>query len=162
MNTNEKRLDIANRLKEEPNLKGYDLQVNIQGERVVLQGVVDTLSEKQLASKVAGGAGLHVENAITISTDGTAIDKNIQFEVSEELNADPNVQLKHIGADVRNGTARLVGHADSEQEVQAAQNAASKSRGVKRVLNQVEVDKEHGRTEPPRNAEEAKKRGLDS
>lgn len=154
--------EIAQRLKEEPALKGYDIQVQVNQDQVILQGVVDTLSEKNLAGQAAALASKRsVNNAVTISTDGTAIDKNILFEVNEELNADPRVQLKDIGVDVKDGTARLVGFAQTQKEAEAAQEAASRARGVKRVLNQVKVAKEdHYRIEPPHTAEEAKARGL--
>jgi len=152
---------VANSLKQEPNLKGYDIQVSVQEDQVVLQGVVDTLYEKQLAEEIAADvSGIKVDNAISISTDGTVIDKNVEFEVNEELNADPNVRLRDIGVKVDQGTAYLVGRGTPD-EVKAAEAAAAKRRGVKEVVSQVKLKKDE-RIEPPRTAEEAEARGLDS
>lgn len=129
---------VALALQGEDSLRGYDIQVDVNGRHVVLQGVVDVLAEKEraahIAKQVPGVSSL--ENAITISTDGSITDSDVQFEVAEELNADPRVPLKNIGVEVDGGNARLVGSADAEERA-AAEEAAARARGVRKVLNQV-------------------------
>lgn len=153
---------VSDRLHAESSLAGFDINVKATETQVTLQGVVDTLAEKnragQIAREVSGVRG--VENALTMSTDGAIKDEDVTFEVNEELNADPRVRLRNVGVEVSNGTARLVGHATSREELEAAKEAASSARGVKRVIDQAEVE-EFQRVEPPHTAEEAARRGLD-
>ncbi len=120
-------------------MKGYDIRADVIDGEVQLSGIVDSLAEKQrlneIVSQVAGIK--RIENGVSIATDGQITDRDVEFEVAEELNADPRVNLKHIGAKSVDGKVFLVGSSDDKEEINAAIKAASKARGVKEVISQV-------------------------
>lgn len=109
-----------------------------------LHGIVDTLSEKHHAERVAWSIeGIRkVDSAISISTDGKITDSDVEFEVSEELEADPDIDTRNIGARSSKGVVALVGHTDGPQEVEKARQAAAKARGVTRVVSHVKIGEE--------------------
>lgn len=59
--------------------------------------------------------------------------------MAEELNANPNVNLKHIGAKSSDGIVTLVGNVTDPNEIEEARDSASKARGVTKVESQVKV-----------------------
>lgn len=122
--------------------RAYGLKADVIDGEVQLTGIVDTLSEKESLNKIISGIdGVRgVENGVAISTDGAIDDEDVTFEVMEELNADPDVNLKHVGARTVKGTVFLKGRADSETEIKAAVNAAAKARGVRNVVSQLDVE----------------------
>ncbi|UWG98113.1 BON domain-containing protein [Dehalobacter sp. DCM] len=117
----------------------YAIHVDVIEEEVQLLGVVDTLSEKERLERFVKNIPgvVHVSNGLTISTDGLITDRGVEFEVAEELQADPRVDTKHIGAKSYHGSVHLVGRSDDKDEIKAAANAASRARGVKRVISEV-------------------------
>lgn len=125
----------------DPDLRSYGLRARVVRGKALLYGVVDTLSEKtrahELAQGVPGVTG--VENLISISTDGQIEDKDVEFEVSEELNKE--VDTKHISAKSSRGVVTLLGTSDNLEEVEVAKKAASRARGVKDVVNKVKLQK---------------------
>ncbi|WP_141263764.1 MULTISPECIES: BON domain-containing protein [unclassified Neomoorella] len=133
-------------LREDKDLRGYGLNADVVAGEVQLQGIVDTLKEKERAERlvrqVPGVKG--VANAVAISTDGAIRDEDVTMEVHEELDLDPRVDLRHIGAESvdGHGTVVLKGRAEEPVEVEAAREAAAKARGVTRVVSQVKVGEE--------------------
>lgn len=55
------------------------------------------------------------------------------------INANPNVNLKHIGAKSSDGIVTLVGNVTDPNEIEEARDSASKARGVTKVESQVKV-----------------------
>jgi hyperosmotically inducible protein len=114
----------------------------VEGE-VQLQGIVDTLKEKEwaedLVRQVSGVKG--VANAVSISTDGSITDDEIIQEVQEELEGDPDGNLFNIGVgSVNRGKVVLAGRSNDPAEIEAAVKAASKARGVTEVISQVKQE----------------------
>lgn len=125
------------------NLQGYGLKARVTGERrVILSGIVDTLAEKERAQAlVASIPGVQtVENGISISTDGAVDDADITMEVQEELAAEPAVDLRHVGVETQKGTVYLVGNIEDPAEAEAAAQAAARARGVRNVVNNLELN----------------------
>lgn len=122
--------------------RAYGLKADVIDGEVKLTGVVDTLSEKESLKRIISGIdGVRgIENGVTISTDGAIDDEDVTFEVMEEFNADPKVNLKHVGARTVKGTVFLKGRVDSEAEIEAAINAAAKARGVRNVVSQLDME----------------------
>mgnify|MGYP003863963287 CR=1 FL=1 len=122
--------------------RAYGLKADLNNGRLVVTGVVDTLSEKVALEKLVSGIeGVReIENGVSISTDGAIDDEDVTFEVMEELNADPGVDLKHVGAKTVKGTVFLKGRVDSRDEIEAAISAASKARGVRQVVSQLDLE----------------------
>ncbi|OPX85121.1 MAG: outer membrane lipoprotein [Pelotomaculum sp. PtaB.Bin104] len=108
---------------------------------MAISGIVDTLSDSEMAAELAAGLpGVQeVVNNITISTDGSITDTGVNMEVKEELEADPQVDLSHIGAESFGGTVILTGNAEDPAEIEAARQAAARARGVSKVVSQVKL-----------------------
>lgn len=139
------KIQLQEALSEDKHLRSYVLKVDVVKGEAQLHGIVDTLSEKERAEKVARSIpGIQkVANAISISTDGPVTDSEVEFEVAEELNADPDVNTKHIGARSSHGVVTLVGKANHPEEIKAARKAATKARGVAKVVSRVRVDDQY-------------------
>jgi len=122
--------------------RAYGLKADVANGVVTVTGIVDTLSEKDsLKGIVSGIEGVRgVESGVAISTDGAVDDEDVTFEVMEELSADPNVSLKHVGARSVKGTVFLKGRVDSKDEIDAAISAAAKARGVRNVVSQLDME----------------------
>lgn len=139
----ELRKQIRNILKNDRNLGSYGINADVVSGEVQLQGIVDTLKEKEwaedLVRQVHGVKG--VANAVAISTDGSITDQDIIQEVEEELLGDPDGNPYNIGVEnVNRGKVVLAGRSNDPAEVDAAVNAASKARGVTDVISQVKQD----------------------
>lgn len=121
-------------------LRPYDLKVKVVDTVAHLQGIVDVLTEKTRAGEVARAvAGVtSVDNAITVCTDGAIDDGDVLFEVSEELRADP--RLEHLGAEVHNGSVRLMGQVDTLTDEAHAIRVASSARGVREVHSDLRIE----------------------
>ncbi len=120
----------------------YGLKANVINGEVQLTGIVDTLSEKERVEQIVSGIeGVQgIENGVSISTDGALDDEDVTFEVMEELNAEPRLDLKHIGARSVKGTVFLKGTVTDPEERDAAVSAASRARGVWRVVSQLDME----------------------
>lgn len=121
-------------------VKDYGIKAEVIDGEVHLTGLVDTLHQKrqlhEVISRVKGIRSL--ENGVSISTDGRINDADITAEVYEELKHN-RVNLEHIGAETRDGTVVLRGRADDTGEIQNAMEAASRARGVKDVINHINM-----------------------
>jgi osmotically-inducible protein OsmY len=73
------------------------------------------------------------------STVRTLTDEDIQREVLRELKWDAKVAPNEIGVAVRDGVATLTGWVDTFSKKWAAERAALRVRGVKAVVNNIEV-----------------------
>ena len=125
----ELRQSVRSLLAKDKDLRSYGINADVVEEEVQLQGIVDSLKEKERAEEIVsqfpGVKG--VANAISISTDGAISDKDVMMEVTEELAQDPEVDLRHIGvANANRGTVVLKGQTDDQEEITAARKTASK------------------------------------
>ncbi|MCL6634414.1 MAG: BON domain-containing protein [Peptococcaceae bacterium] len=122
--------------------RAYGLKADVVKGEVRISGIVDTLAEKESLNKIISGIdGVRgIENNVAISTDGAIDDEDVAFEVMEELNATPNVDLRHVGARSVKGTVFLKGRVNSQDEIEAAVSAAAKARGVRGVVSQLEME----------------------
>ncbi|MFX4261911.1 BON domain-containing protein [Pelotomaculum propionicicum] len=120
----------------------YGLKADVINGEAIITGIVDSLSEKESISRIVSGINgvRRVENGLAISTDGAINDEAVTFEVMEELNADPNVNLKHVGARSVRGTVFLKGRVESKEEIDTAVKAAAKARGVRNVVSQLSME----------------------
>src|SRR4029450_10463273 len=73
------------------------------------------------------------------TTPTTLTDENIQREVLRELTWDAEVAPNEIGVAVKNGVATFTGWVDTFSRKWAAERAALRVRGVKAVVNNIEV-----------------------
>ncbi len=66
-------------------------------------------------------------------------DSDIQKDILAELNAEPNLKNDDIAVGVRDGVVTLAGHVDSHADKWRAERVVSKIKGVKAVVNELEV-----------------------
>ncbi|MFZ5634920.1 MAG: BON domain-containing protein [Bacillota bacterium] len=129
-------------LDSDPRTANYNLKVSVNDGVAQITGIVDTLAEKEQVDQIMSGVKSlkGFENGVSISTDGSIIDEDVMEEVSEELNADPNVNLARVGAKSVKGNVFLMGTVDGPEEEKAAIRAASRARGVRSVISQLKID----------------------
>lgn len=134
---------IQQKLAERP-FAPYGLKARVyEGGRVQLQGIVDVLEEKlQVARMVQVIPGVRlIDNDITVCTDGDIDDRDVAFEVGEELTANPEVPAT-VGAVVSGGEVRLMGSVSSLHEAREAIESAAKARGVREVHSGLQLEDE--------------------
>lgn len=66
-------------------------------------------------------------------------DKTLQKVVLDELAWEPSVNAAHIAVTVREGVVTLGGHVETYAEKLAAEKAAARVKGVKAIVEQIEV-----------------------
>jgi osmotically-inducible protein OsmY len=66
-------------------------------------------------------------------------DSDIQKDVIAELNAEPNLRNDDVAVGVRDGVVTLAGYVDSYADKWRAERVVSKVKGVKAVVNELEV-----------------------
>ena len=66
-------------------------------------------------------------------------DHTIKENITSELNWEPMVAADHIGAAVRDGLVTQSGHVESYWQKRAAETAAGRVRGVKAIVEEIEV-----------------------
>jgi osmotically-inducible protein OsmY len=66
-------------------------------------------------------------------------DSELQRDVLDELKWEPSINAARIGVSVKDGTVTLSGHVDSYWERFMAERAAKRVRGVKAIVNELEV-----------------------
>jgi hyperosmotically inducible protein len=133
--------EIKQWLDEDDRLAHYGLNAKADKGHVTLQGIVDVLAEKEYAGeRLLEFPGVRsLDNALVICTDGGIDDKDVAFEVAEELHADPYIP-DSIGAQVHGGNVRLLGKVESLAQEEAAFNAAKKARGVIGVTSEIQME----------------------
>jgi len=132
---------VQEMLDRDKDLKGYGLKANVIDGEVQVSGIVDTLSEKgRLEESLRGMDGVKgLELGLAVSTDGAIDDKSVTEEVVEELNANPRVKLRHVGAKSVDGTVFLMGTVETPGEEEEAVKTAQKARGVINVISQLKI-----------------------
>ncbi|MDO6353725.1 BON domain-containing protein [Caloramator sp. CAR-1] len=132
--------EIRDLLERELKELSMDINVKCVNGHVTLYGIVDTLSEKlaveELASRIDGVDS--IENSITVSTDGTIEDKEIEENVMNKFKGHP--ELTSVGVQVQRGTAILKGRVKTLKEKKLAMKLASEALGIKDVVSHVEID----------------------
>lgn len=127
-------------LDHDQNLGSYGLKADVVGKVAKISGVVDSLAEKQQLGELVSKIGLEGwEDYVSISTDGSFEDKELEFEVAEEIAAGLPEQL---GVTVKDGIAYLQGQVASKEEEKAALAKAARARGIVGVESNLKVGKD--------------------
>ncbi|SET12331.1 Osmotically-inducible protein OsmY, contains BON domain [Natronincola peptidivorans] len=132
---------IKDQLEEKMQASAMDINVFCKDGYVHMSGMVDVLAEKKFAEKVALRIpGVRkIENKITIAMDSNFNDKHIEKEVLDKLQ-DSFSEPPGIGAKVERGVVNLMGHVNTLKSCHDAMDLASKVRGVKDVVNNINID----------------------
>lgn len=138
-----------------PHLRAFDLSVNVDGNKAVLDGKVESRVAKDLAEQIALGVeGIkHVDNRIVIEPDyippkpassdrsfGERVDDaTITATVKSKLLWNSHTDGLDINVDTMNGKVILTGTANSASEKDLAGRLARRTNGVIGVNNQIAV-----------------------
>ncbi|ADD03159.1 transport-associated protein [Thermoanaerobacter italicus Ab9] len=138
--------NIKEKLDKEMASFGVDINVRCSNGRVTLYGIVDNLSEKNHAQKIAESVdGVQkVENNITIALDSKITDRDIKHGVLRNLqNSKFYDEIGELGVDVTDGIVTLYGKIDNAQQEKESINQAAQAMGVKSVISKLELNKKH-------------------
>lgn len=135
--------EIKEKLKNEMKGTSLDIKVDVKDGFVSLWGIVDTLAVKraveEIVTTIRGVKG--IDNDITISTDGTLSDKEVEAEVIKKMReSEFSHRLLGVGVEVSKGIAILEGHVETLRDKKLAINQAEKALGVKDVVPNVKID----------------------
>ena len=141
-----KDTDIVNQIKkalrEKMQLSSMDINVDCRQGNVILSGIVDVLSEKIFAEKIASKIDgvVSVENGITIGMDSNITDSHIKYEIENKIyEEEENDSLSNVGVDVKSGTAILMGHVENSSDKRKAVELASSSRGIANIVDSIKL-----------------------
>lgn len=126
---------------------GLNIDVEVDRNRVQLNGFVDSQAQVNRAGEIAKAASgvSSVENNLRVSDGGDrmageyADDKTLQARVKAALLDDPAVKSMKIDVEVNRGEVSLGGFVDSNAARNAAVATASKVEGVRKVVNNLTV-----------------------
>lgn len=136
-----------------PNLNAFEIDADVDGEKMILRGVVESPIDRELAAAIAGSIeGIsEVDNMIIINPEKstlnkemaklkqTAIDAKTLALVKARLLENEYVSGFGINVDVKEGDITLSGTVDSEEAKDLAKWLALGTRGVTNVDNNIEV-----------------------
>jgi osmotically-inducible protein OsmY len=122
---------------------------------VTLSGAVSHLAAKQRAAAIAEQVkGVRsVVNELTVEPAWQLSDGTIERDVIAALQYDPATESWEIGVDVSDGTVTLTGAVDSWTESQLAEQSAAQVKGVREVVNNIEVEYDATRSDSEIQAE---------
>ncbi len=125
---------IETALATDPATESYEVEVEVERQRVTLDGWVDSWAERTLAAQVAKSiTGVkRLDNEIQVNLDISRPDVELENEIAAILAWDVLVDDDQITVDVENGIATLSGYVASLAEKERATNQAWTA-GVKQV-----------------------------
>lgn len=133
-------------LAKDPVTDAIDIDVEVDHDKVQLNGFVDSLAARDRAGEIAATVKgvTAVTNNLMIqgekrSTGEYIDDKVLTASVKAALADDPTAHALKIDVEVAKGIVSLGGHVDSESERMAAVKAATRVKGVKGVINNLDV-----------------------
>ncbi len=153
MKTNEVlQKEVQNALKWEPTLKAAEIGVIVDDGIVTLTGSVDNYNKKleaEDAAKNVAGVKAIVENIKVILPHAeTRTDYEVAKNIVDDLAKNLLVPAKKLKIKVENGLAYLEGNLAWDFQREAAKESVSAIRGVKGIIDNIEIQSEiHDRME---------------
>ncbi|MTI47805.1 BON domain-containing protein [Sporosalibacterium faouarense] len=133
---------VKDQLEEEMQGSAMDINVACRDGSIQLSGMVDVLAEKKFAEEVTRGVDgvRRVENGLTVCMDGQINDRHMEKEIRDNLfTSESKNSVGRVGVKVNDGVASLVGHTRTLKDAHLAMAIASKVRGVKDVVNNINI-----------------------
>ncbi|ABY94122.1 MULTISPECIES: BON domain-containing protein [Thermoanaerobacter] len=118
--------NIREKLEKEMVSYGVDINVRCINGHVTLYGIVDNLSEKNHAQKIAE------------SVEGVEKDVSLVNLVVQKLSR-YDLSLPDLVITANNGTVTLSGYVNNLKEKELANEAAQSVNGVKKVINHIKI-----------------------
>ncbi|KAB3531277.1 BON domain-containing protein [Alkaliphilus pronyensis] len=133
---------IKNRIHKNMQASGMDIKLFCRDGHVHLSGIVDLLAEKKEAEEVARQIDgvKSIDNKITVAMDSNITDKHIHKEATEKFQQQENQAVKGVGIKVNDGVVSLIGSVNTLKDVDLAMRIAAENRGVKDVVNNLNID----------------------
>ena len=148
---NELKAQVTESIDRDAVLSRHRIQVHIDGDAVTLEGVVDNLRQREIATRRARMVpGVHnVNNMIVVGETArqqvpdekqNSPDSRLVQDIRFELQVDPVVDSSNIIVAATNGIVVLRGTVSSIGEKSRASRAARRIAGVRWVSNELSVD----------------------
>ncbi len=119
-----------------------DIEVEVTGGYVLLRGIVRTYREKERLHRfVMGLRGVRaLKDDLRIRPLETINDRQVALHVRQAMDAHSELPPGTATVHVRDGVCTLKGHVCNAEERHIAEEVTSHCRGVKKVVNQLNVD----------------------
>ena len=126
----------------DPRVNMFNVTPEVSNGIVTLRGKVDNLKAKRAAGEDARNTlgVIYVKNRIKVRSESTLSDAEIARRIKNSLKRDPYIDRYDVTVSVVDGVAYLSGEVDSRFDRGQADDIASKTEGVKRVINRLSVD----------------------
>ena len=139
-----------------PHLNSFKLDAEVKGDRMILDGTVDSVIDKDLAEAIAANINgiAAIENRIVVEPEAHVTNKDIEQvkqQVSDlkvltvvkgKLVKNPHIAGFAIDVDASDGVVTLSGEVDSSKTRELAKWLAMGTNGVTRVENNLQVNTE--------------------
>lgn len=134
--------EIDDELLFDPGVNSSQVDVNVIDGVATIKGEVNNLLAKERAARIATTVkGVRsVINQIQVEPSPTRTDDEIQRDIDTALLEDPAADSFEIDAEVTSGVATLTGNVQSYQERDLVLTVAKGVRGVRDVIDNIEVD----------------------
>ena len=126
---------------DDPRLAPFRIQAEVARGVVTLRGRVDNLKAKDAAAQDARNTVgvVRVKNRLKVRPKERYRDDELEENIQLAINRDPDLALRQITINVRNGVADLFGAVDNFREKMQARDLASRINGVIAVRNHLAV-----------------------
>lgn len=132
---------IQSKLKSDPLTAAWQIRPKLEGNKVILIGLVDRDDERKRAeelTKEVVGELRRVDNQLML-TEEVILDNSIVAQLKSELVTDPATRLANIDVKSRRGVVILEGKVQSQEQRRQAEALAKDIAGVKQVENKLKV-----------------------
>jgi hyperosmotically inducible protein len=135
---------VGARLTADPDVRRYEIDVDVLNEVVTLRGIVGTEEERTEAENIAARTpGVErVRNLIELESEVPESDKSdfaMRVKIGSQLAADPDVRRTDIDVDVEEGKVTLSGVVANNTAREEAERIARSVEGVREVNNELKV-----------------------
>lgn len=137
--------DILVKIKEVIAAHTRDSENSIRAEfkdgKVSLWGMVDRKAAKDIIAERIGRIEevKEIDNSVTVVLDDKINDRDIEEEVLKRFAASHYQGIPDLGCRVNRGFVTLLGHVESQGEVQKARQIATQIQGVKEVRSEIQM-----------------------
>ena len=138
---------VKSKLLADPDIKGFDLNVETHKGDVQLSGFVDNQAQIDNAIMITRSVeGVkNVDNRVSLknvsaATVGTKVDDSIvTSKVKSSFLADPDIKSFDIAVVTNNGEVQLSGFVNNQTQIDRAIDVARRTEGVHNVINELRV-----------------------
>jgi osmotically-inducible protein OsmY len=135
--------DVKEELKWNPDLDATDIGVSVHKGVVTLTGFVksyfDRLEAETAAKRVAGVVGVANDIEVRLPNFDERPDPEIARDAVSALKTQLPLSSEHIKVVVKSGAITLEGEVEWQYQKQAAENAVRRIRGIKNVINNIQL-----------------------